>query len=514
MLAALLAVFIGAIDLSIMATILPSIVSDLNVNTADIDRYIWIVNAYLIAYIAVIPIAGRLSDLVGRRLIFMLCLSLFMIGSIVCATAQSLDELIVARAIQGLGGGGLLPVTMALAGDMLPRRSQVAAVGMIASVETFGWIVGPAYGAAIAALGSNSDQAWRWVFWLNIPAVILAVWTIRRRVPGPSLTDSLSRIQALDLPGAALLTGAIIFACLGLTSSGEVGGSEQGLRAFGGTPNPLADRLWLLLTLAGICAALLVVRERLAQQPILPGSLFQNRAYLFGLIGNFLLGTVMMIGVVNIPVVVALLIGSNDVGWTSGALLASYTFAMAVVSVLGGWIESRLSRRSVLTIGSVLTAIGFALLYPLLDSLRVWLMVPGLVVAGTGIGLLLAPLGSVALRASGDDDRGATTATLMVARLLGMTIGISGLTAGGVYRLQVLTRHLEPVTRRPEESTAQFLARQQVFIVDQAIPLAVQVIRETFLIASLLALIGLAPLLLMHRHLLQSEVAETRDIVG
>jgi MFS family permease len=512
MLAALLAVFIGAIDLSIIATILPSIISDLNVNTADIDRYIWVVNAYLIAYIAAIPLAGRLSDLLGRRTIFLACLALFLVGSIVCATAQTLDSLILARAIQGLGGGGLLPVTMALAGDLLPRRSHVAAIGAIASVETFGWIVGPIYGAAIAQLGNSNAEAWRWVFWLNIPIVLLAGWAIRRRIPGPPLASSLGRLRSLDVPGAIFLTGAIVFACLGLTSSGEVAGNDQqGLRAFGGTPNPLADRLWLLLIVATLFVVLFVFRARTAVHPILPTSLFRHPGYTLAIIGNFLLGSVMMIGVVNVPVVVALLVSSADVSWTSAALLAPYTIAIAGVSLLGGWVEQRFSQRTVLVSGSMLAGIGFALLYPLLDPLDVWLMVPGLLIAGAGIGLLIAPLGSISLQSTGSDERGAATSTLMVARLLGMTIGISGLSAIGVHRLQVLTGRLDPIVRRGDEGTAAFLARQQQFITDHAIPLAVQVIQEVFVIAAIIAVAGIVPLLIMNRQIGNAGDPEPRN---
>ena len=499
MVAALAAVFIGAVDLSIIATILPSIVSDLNVNTADIDRYIWIVNAYLIAYIAAIPLAGRLSDLVGRRPVFLGCLTLFLVGSIVCATANTLDELIIARAIQGLGGGGLLPVTMALAGQLFSRTAHLAAIGTIASVETLGWIVGPSYGALVSVISGNSDDAWRWLFWLNLPIGLLVAWNIRQRIAGPTTRESWSGLRRLDAIGAILMTSVIVFSCLGLTSSGELSSGRQGLRAFGGTPNPLSAHLPILLGIAALSLILLIVRQKTAKWPILPVELIRNSGFVAAVFGNFVVGTILMIGIVNVPVIVALLITSGDVSWTSALLLAPLTVGIAVTAALGGRIGARLSTERILLAGSILTALGFSSLYPLLEALEVWRMIPGLAIAGLGIGLLLPPLGTIALQTANHDHHGAAASTLIMARLLGMTIGISGLSAIGVHRLQVLTDRLDPVRQNQSESTASFLARQQEFIVDHAIPLAVQVLQETFVLAAVFALVALIPLYLMQR---------------
>src|SRR5688500_18215351 len=115
--AALLSVFLGALDLTVIATILPGMVTDLRINAADVDRYVWIVNGYLLAYVVAIPVVGRVSDLLGRTLAFQGSLALFVIGSVICATANDLAVMIIGRAIQGAGGGALLPVTMALVGD-------------------------------------------------------------------------------------------------------------------------------------------------------------------------------------------------------------------------------------------------------------------------------------------------------------------------------------------------------------------------------------------------------------
>ena len=144
--AALLAVLLGALDLTVIATILPGMVTDLRINAADVDRYVWIVNSYLLAYVVAIPVVGRLSDIVGRTLAFQGSLALFLVGSIVCAFATDLPAMVAGRAIQGAGGGALLPVTMAMVGDLLPPGRRAAALGLVGAVDTLGWVARAALG--------------------------------------------------------------------------------------------------------------------------------------------------------------------------------------------------------------------------------------------------------------------------------------------------------------------------------------------------------------------------------
>ena len=162
--AAFICNFISAVDLTVIASIMPGMIGDLGVNTADFDRYIWIVNAYLIAYVVAIPIVGRLSDHIGRQNAFIGCLVIFAIGSVVMAQADSMTVAVVGRVIQGIGGGGLLPVTIALVGDVLPRNMRLAGIGLVSAVETLGWVLGPTWGAAITAIVPEQHDPWRWVF--------------------------------------------------------------------------------------------------------------------------------------------------------------------------------------------------------------------------------------------------------------------------------------------------------------------------------------------------------------
>src|SRR5215204_7793970 len=196
--AALLAVLLGALDLTVIATILPGMVTDLRINAADVDRYVWIVNSYLLAYIVAIPVVGRLSDVVGRKLAFQGSLALFLVGSIVCTFAGDLPGMVAGRALQGAGGGALLPVAMAMVGDLLPPGRRAAALGLVGAVDTLGWVLGPIWGALLVEIAPGQD-AWRWVFVINIPLALVAAVTIGR-VGARNATSTTGWVEKLDIP--------------------------------------------------------------------------------------------------------------------------------------------------------------------------------------------------------------------------------------------------------------------------------------------------------------------------
>ncbi|MGI8643325.1 MAG: MFS transporter, partial [Thermomicrobiales bacterium] len=473
--------------------LLPRMIFDLGLNTADIDRHIWIVNAYLIAYLVSIPIVGRLSDRVGRSVAFQVSFVVFILGSILCATADSLTSLIIARAVQGAGGGALLPLAMALVGDLVPRSGRTAALGLVAAADTVGWAMGPIWGAIVIALPFAGDAAWRAAFWINVPLSLAAMIGIAilmpRRASSPAAPSG-----GVDLVGTCFLAAGLTLVSLALSSGGEIGGAlGTGTRAFGGSPNPLADYLLPLLVAAAVAFVVLVWWERRAADPIVPLALFRVPDFAGSVIANFLVGLTIVVAMVNIPLVVALTRSSDDVSTTSALLLVPFTGFMALMSWAGGRLAVRLGNRKVAWIGLVLAAAGYAIIWQTLSRDQLSLAVRGLTVAGAGFGLVIAPIGASALGVMGAAGRGIGTGLLLVARLLGMTIGISTLTAFGIRRLQQLTSAVDPIVLRTGESTAEFLIRQQQFIEDVAIPLSVQVIEETFLIAAVVTLLALLP---------------------
>ncbi len=492
-LAALLAVLLGALDLTIISTILPVMITDLRVNAADIDRYVWVVNSYLLTYILAIPVFGRISDLVGRTPAFLGSLALFAAGSLWCATAGDLPAMIAGRALQGAGGGALLPVTMALIGDVLPAGRRSAALGVVGAVDTLGWVVGPIWGALLVGLAPG-NQPWRWAFWVNIPLAIavgaIIVLTTRGRIERPR--DWLIR---LDIPGALLLAAALTAFNLGLSAGGELGGASTGGRALGGSRNPVSEHAGLLLGAALILGALFILRQRQARYPLLPVSLFHDRLFAAAIAANFLVGAALISAMVDVPVVTALLVDMDDVSRVAALMLAPFTACIAVLSLAGGYFSTRFGARTTAVTGFLLITTGYALLWVGLRGGSLKGMVPGLIVAGAGFGLSFAPIGATAIDAAPEVDRGIASGMTLVFRLLGMTTGISLLTALAIRRLQGLVGDLTMVVQAPGESTSDFLARQTAMLYETVLPISLQVARESFLVAGVIALLGIIPAL-------------------
>ena len=507
------AVFMGAIDLTVVATILPRMISDLGINTADIDRYIWVVNSYLIGYVVSIPLFGRVADLLGIRTSLVSATAIFIIGSWWCAQAEALQDLIVGRSIQGFGAGALLPLALATAAALFQGSKRAQAVGAIGATDEIGWVSGPAYGAIVVNQFQIIDEPWRLVFWINIPIALILIGTAWWRLEGhdsPREGVPAGFLRGLDLPGFVLLSTFLVALNLALASGGEIGATAgRGLRAFGGTPNPLAQYIPILLAIAAVTFGLFVIWYRHTDDPFLPKRLFRFRTFRASLGTNFLLGTIMMTGMVNVPVLVALLETNSDTATRSALLLAPFTATIAVFSLVSARLMSRWGSGHVTRVGLLLALVGNILVYPLLEFASYQWIAAGLAVAGAGIGLALTPLSTTALESTTARDRGAAAASLLVLRLLGMTVGMSLLTSLGVQRLQVLTGRLEPVTRGAEESTAEFLLRQQEYIIEEGLPLGVQVVQETFLAAALLTAIALVPARLLSSKRSDAQLSES-----
>jgi MFS family permease len=486
-----MAVFLGALDLTVIATILPGMVTDLRVNAADVDRYVWIVTSYLLAYVVAIPVVGRLSDIVGRTYAFQGSLIVFGAGSLWCALANDLPGMVAGRAIQGLGGGALLPVTMALVGDLLPPGRRASALGVVGAIDTLGWVMGPLWGAFLIAFAPGQEP-WRWVFIVNIPLALIAAVAIGRAGTHVALlrTDWLKR---LDLPGAFLLAGSLLAFNLGLSAGGELGAPSEGARALGGSRNPLGELVLPLLLVAIVLAALFVRRERHLEFPLLPVKLFRDRQFSAAIGANVLVGASLIVAMVDVPVATAVLVEQEAVSRTSAIMLAPFTLLIAILSLAGGRIATRLGFRVTASTGLITVAIGYAALWLGLRGGELIGMIPGLALAGAGFGLVFAPISTTAIDAAPDADRGIAAAMTLVFRLLGMTIGISTLTAIAVRRLQGLVGNVREIVQLPGESTADFLTRQTTLLYETIMPLTLQVIRETFLLAGVIALLGLIP---------------------
>uniref|UniRef100_UPI002ACEFC87 MFS transporter n=1 Tax=Chloroflexus sp. TaxID=1904827 RepID=UPI002ACEFC87 len=178
-----LAIFIGAVDLTVISAALPKVMIDLRLSLdTELNRASWAVSGYLLAYTVSMTFMGRLSDLLGRRTVYLICLIIFLIGSAWVAAAPNLTMLIIGRVVQALGAGAMVPVSMALVGDLFPPGQRAAALGLIGAVDTAGWMVGHLYGGVLMRIFDD----WRLLFWLNLPIGLVALaltWYALRQIP-------------------------------------------------------------------------------------------------------------------------------------------------------------------------------------------------------------------------------------------------------------------------------------------------------------------------------------------
>jgi MFS family permease len=379
----------------------------------------------------------------------------------------------------------------------------VAALGLVGAVDTLGWVLGPLWGAAVVGV-LPGEEAWRWIFAINVPLCLgtsLAIARSGRRLAHGDTTGWLSR---LDLGGSLLLALSLLLLNLGLSAGGEVGSPDTGSRALGGTQNPLSEYLVPLLVAAAVLGGCFVWWESRVQTPLLPLTLFRDRRFAAAIAANGIVGAALIVAMVDVPVMVALIVPSDQVSAISALMLAPFTLCMAILSLAGGVIASRIGSRRTAIIGLLLVAVGYALLWLNVRGGDFLLLIPGLTVAGAGFGLVVAPIGATAIDAAPAAFRGIAAALTMVFRLLGMTIGISTLTAIAVQRLQSLMGGLVSIVQEPGESTGEFLVRQTEFLESTVLPLSLQVVRETFLIAGVIAILAIIPVMqigsLSHQH--------------
>jgi EmrB/QacA subfamily drug resistance transporter len=478
-------VFVAADDLTVVSTMLRPIIGDLGLVLPDgLDDAAWIVNAYLIAFVAVMPIAGRISDVLGRRRTFVGAYLLFLIGTTLIPLSTSFDSafgwFLTGRVLTAIGGGAMVPVALAVVGDVYPEGRRARALGTLGAIETMGWVWGPLYGAMLVRFLS-----WEWQFWLNIPLALGGLAASWWALAGH---DRPEHRQRIDWLGAALLTVTLVSLNMALLGSAEIQ-SVNGLDELtgGGT-----DLRWLYpVALAGAIA--FVWQQRRVDNPLFDARLFRGRNLLIALGVNFAVGAGLVIAMVDVPlfinaVEVDLERAAVYAGWTLSALTA----AMAVTSYLGGRLTERWWYRPPVLAGLAMSTLAYAWMgatwgadtsYPVF-ALQLALL-------GGGFGLTVAPTTSAVVDAAPPDQRGAAASIVMVVRLLGLSVGLSALTAWGLARFNDLrsTIDLPPLTDPGFESA----------LLDAQETLTAQAIAETFTAAAVVIGAGLVAALAMRR---------------
>ena len=479
-----LPIFIGALDLTVVSAVLPHVILDLEIPLqTGLDDAAWLVTGYLLAYSVSMTFMGRLSDLYGRRKVFLAALVIFGIGSYLVAVADawptnlalrayylffdgrpdlsytSLYVLIGARMIQAFGAGSMVPVGMAMAGDLYPEGQRARPLGLIAAVDTAGWVVGHLYGGIIVRY-----FAWQTIFWLNIPICVAAYLIISRLLRG----EEQRATGRMDWLGAALIAASLSLLNLALgsgseASSGAAFGAQAGIHQFA---LPLG-------ILALMFLGLFIWRQAKTKEPLIDLSLFKKMNFLPASLANFLLGVAMFIAIANVPLFINSLIAAtaNQGAWESGWVLSALTIPMALAAVPGGWLTERRGYRLPIALGVLLSITGFILMSGWTQASTYTQMVPQLILTGIGFGLSMAPVATAVVNASPAAHRGTGSALVIVFRLIGMTVGVSGITTYALRRSEQISQTLfTGGTDLPEA------ARLGSLIIET-------VISETFLIA-------------------------------
>lgn len=468
-----LPVFIGALDLTIVSAVLPEVIRSMTVEIQELDVAGWVVTGYFVSYAVSMTFMGKVSDLAGRRIVYLICLVIFFIGSWIVAASPgwpadltdavmrwfqggdrppspfaALYALIGGRIVQAFGAGAMVPVSMALVADLFPPEKRALPLGIVGAVDTGGWVLGHLYGGIMVQF-----MSWPYLFWINLPIIAVmfaATWWGLAGLPRTGMKGG------IDWVGVTLLGAALILLNVGL------GSPEVGME--GPATTPSAGWVYWVAG-AAFTFAIFLISQRRVKDPILNLRIFSNRNLSSASGINLLVGFCIMVGLVSVPLFINVAGSPADTmkaALVTGYLLCAFTVPMALAAIPGGWLSERFGYRWSVILGLAIAIAGFWMMslwkvemagqaVALLDNLSsparadvlgTGFMATGLALAGIGIGLTIAPIGTAVINGVNDHERGMASSLVIILRLIGMSISMSSMTAYGLRRTTILSREM------------------------------------------------------------------------
>ncbi|GAA0709890.1 MFS transporter [Dactylosporangium roseum] len=399
---------LAALDQTIVGTALPTIVGELG----GLEHYSWVVTAYLLASTASTPLYGKISDLYGRRPVLLFAISTFLVGSLLAGLSQDMTQLIVTRAVQGVGAGGLMTLAFTVVSDVLPPRDRPRYQGLFGAVFGISSVAGPLVG------GYFAENDWRWIFYINVPLAVFALYVCSRVL---RLVPHQRRDHRIDYLGAALMVAAVSAVLLALSW----GGNEYAW----GSPTIVG-----LLVVGAVLTVLFLVVESRAEEPILPPRLFKRATFTLANTATFVLGFAMFGSIIYVPLYLQIVRGATPT--SSGLLMLPMMGGVIVTSIVAGRLISRLGRYKWFTVaGTLIMGAGLLLFTTLQVDTPLWQAFIYMTTIGVGLGLAIQPLVLAVQNALDLRDMGAGTSAVTFFRSLGGSVGVAALGAVMTNRL-------------------------------------------------------------------------------